>query len=106
MALKSLMDFHIAFMPYVWSILIDTALFLPFYVHSKYSIPVHALLTSLALGITVLTSSNSWTHGIPPPSNPMHFHKLFGVIIFGVATLQMILGLISKLSKSSKSMKS
>lgn len=105
MALNSLMDFHIAFMPFIWSIVIDLALFLPFYVHSKYSVVIHALLTSFAVMFTVLTSSKSWTHGIPPPSDKMHFHKLFGVIIFGVVLLQIILGIVSKLSKSSNNMK-
>lgn len=105
MALSSLMDFHIAFMPYIWSIVIDIALFLPFYVHQKYSILIHALLTSFVVAFTVITSSKSWSHGIPPPTDKMHFHKLFGVIIFGIVLLQMILGIISKLSKSSNSMK-
>lgn len=101
------MDYHILLMPYFWSILIDIGIYLPFYVPPKYTIILHVIFTSIVSLTTMVTASQGlYLKGIPSISDSMFFHKLIGVVIFALIVMQIILGVLSKLNKSSQTMSS
>ena len=89
-------------MPYLWSILIDIGVFLPFYVPPKYTVILHAICTTIVSAATLMTAGPELVlNGLPQWSDELFFHKLLGTFIFALIIMQIVLGIISKLNKSS-----
>jgi len=61
----SLMTYHKALSGYLWSIVVDLAIFLPFLVQYKYSLITHMILGALVMIIPTVTAYKSMLHGIP-----------------------------------------
>ena len=97
-----LIHYHKVLTPYLWSVIIDLAIFLPFLVQFKYSLVTHMILGGLVGILSIGTAYPSMIRGLPPTNSRMYFHKLFGFIIFGLIIAELSLGLISYLIKPNK----
>jgi len=54
--MTSLRSYHIFLMPYLWSVVIDVALFLPFYLHLRYAMIGHIILMIFVSSCTLVTA--------------------------------------------------
>lgn len=95
-----LMSYHHNLMPIAWSLLIDSAIFAAIYSHKPYLFGLHAIGAGAIGLITIVTSFNSLLNGIPQ-NNPMRTHKLLGTFLYGLIVLQILLGILWWICRSS-----
>jgi cytochrome b561 len=95
------MEYHHKFMPFTWSILIDAAIFAAIYSQKPYFFALHAIGAAAIGTITIVTSFSSFLNGIPPPGNPMRTHKMVGSFLYLLIILQVIVGVLWWLIRSS-----
>lgn len=95
------MEYHHKLMPFAWSIFIDTSILAALYSHKPYAFPAHVIGAVLTGTITIVTSFSSFLNGIPPPGNPMRAHKLTGAFLYVLILVQIIVGILSWLIRSS-----
>jgi hypothetical protein len=96
-----LLGVHKVLMPFLWSVIIDIAIFLPFRLHHKYALQAHVVMVSGITVVSFLTASiDFFTYGMST-SYKHHLHRTLGFVLFLVIAAQMVLGFISRKMKNS-----
>ena len=95
------MEYHHKLMPFAWSVFIDASILAALYSHKPYAFPLHVIGAVLTGAITIITSFSSFLNGIPPPGNPMRTHKLTGTFLYLLIMVQIIIGILWWVTRSS-----
>ena len=101
--ITSLRSYHIAIMPYLWSIVVDIAIFLPFYLHIRYAMITHIVLMALICSITFITSLEDLLKSGLSYQDKHFTHKMLGILLLVAFVMQIMVGIISRKIKSSSS---
>jgi len=94
------MGYHHKFMPFIWSIFSDISIFMAYYKYKQYTQIIHAIGGILICVISIATSLPTFLKkGIPAFDSPMRMHYIFGILLYGVMALQMILGILIRVMR-------
>lgn len=96
-----LITYHHKLMPFAWSIFIDAAIFAAIFSHKPYFLSLHAIGAFLVGGASIVTSFQSFLKGIPTEPGTMRNHKMVGVTLYVLITLQVCIGILWWLIRSS-----
>ena len=100
-ATNTLIQYHHQIMPYTWTLLSDITILAAIYPQHKYTFLAHVIGAVLTCTLTIGTSFESFLRGIPE-SGPFRVHKLVGSSVYFMMLLQIMLGICSKVLRSSR----
>ena len=96
-----LMSYHHKLMPFAWSLFIDAAIFAAIFSHKPYFLSLHVVGAVLVGGASIVTSFQSFLKGIPTEPGMMRTHKMVGVSLYILITLQLSIGILGWVMRSS-----
>lgn len=97
MGTSSLLDLHKTILPYLLSFTVNMGVFFTIYQYRRYSIILHALICSICMFFTLITSLSQLIEYQISSNGFARTHAIIGVIVIVLILIQITCGIISKI---------